>query len=198
MRQEEVVLFHSALGLRPAVHDVADRLRAEGHSVHTPDSFDGEIFESIEDGTRRRDEIGIPELMGRAMAAVADLPPDLVFAGFSMGTGAAESLAGTRPGARGAILMHGALDPAGIGLEAWPLVPVQIHYAEGDPLVDPTDVRALETAARASGAAVEVHVYDRVGHLFEDPSFAAHDAAAADLMLKRVLAFLRGLGTESR
>ena len=198
MRQEEVVLFHSALGLRPAVHDVADRLRAEGHSVHTPDSFDGEVFESIEDGTRRRDEIGIPELMRRAMAAVADLPPELVFAGFSMGTGAAESLAGTRPGARGAILMHGALDPAGIGLEAWPLVPVQIHYAEGDPLVDPTGVRALETAARASGAAVEVHVYDRVGHLFEDPSLAAHDAAAADLMLERVLAFLRGLRTGSR
>jgi dienelactone hydrolase len=187
MRQEEVVLFHSALGLRPAVHDVADRLRAEGHSVHTPDSFDGEVFESIEDGTRRRDEIGIPELMRRAMAAVADLPPELVFAGFSMGTGA-----------RGAILMHGALDPAGIGLEAWPLVPVQIHYAEGDPLVDPTGVRALETAARASGAAVEVHVYDRVGHLFEDPSLAAHDAAAADLMLERVLAFLRGLRTGSR
>src|SRR5918995_1152475 len=85
MRQEEVVLFHSALGLRPVVHDVADRLRAEGHSVHTPDSFDGEVFESIEDGTRRRDEIGIPELMRRAMAAVADLPPELVFAGFSMG-----------------------------------------------------------------------------------------------------------------
>jgi dienelactone hydrolase len=198
MAQEEVVLFHSALGLRPAVHDVADRLRAEGHIVHTPDSFDGEVFESIEDGTRRRDEIGIPELMRRAMVAVADLPPELVFAGFSMGTGAAESLAGTRPGARGAILMHGALDPAGIGLEAWPLVPVQIHYAEGDPLVDPTGVRALETAARASGAAVEVHVYDRVGHLFEDPSLPAHDAAAADLMLERVLAFLRGLGAGSR
>jgi dienelactone hydrolase len=198
MGQEEVVVFHSALGLRPAVHEFADRLRAEGHTVHTPDSFEGEVFDSLEDGMRRRDEIGIPELMRRAQVAVADLPPELVFASFSMGTGAAEALAGTRPGSRGAILMHGALDPASIGLEAWPLVPVQLHYAEGDPLVDPAAVGALETAARASGAPVEVHVYDRVGHLFEDASLAAHDAAAAELMLERVLAFLGGLETGSR
>jgi dienelactone hydrolase len=110
---QDVVLFHSALGLRPAVYEFADRLRAEGHTVHTPDSFEGEVFDSLEDGMRRRDEIGIPELMSRAQAAIADLP-GLVFAGFSMGTSAAESLAGTRPGTRGAILMHGALDPARI------------------------------------------------------------------------------------
>jgi hypothetical protein len=33
------------------------------------------------------------------------------FAGFSMGTGAAEVLAATRPGARGAVPMSGALGP---------------------------------------------------------------------------------------
>lgn len=198
MGQEEVVLFHSALGLRPAVHDFANRLRAEGHTVHTPDSFEGEVFDSIDDGTRRRDEIGIPVLMSRAQAAVAVLRPELVFAGFSMGTGAAEALAGTRPGARGAILMHGALDPAGIGLEAWPPVPVQMHYAQGDHLVDTAAVAALDTAARASGTQVDVHVYDRVGHLFEDSSLAAYDRVAAELMLERVLAFLDGLETGSR
>ena len=33
----EVVLFHSALGLRPGVTTAADRLRAAGHKVHAPD-----------------------------------------------------------------------------------------------------------------------------------------------------------------
>jgi hypothetical protein len=42
---------------------------------------------------------------------------------------------------------------------------------------------------------VEVRVYDRVGHLFEDAGVAAHDPAAAELMLERVLAFLDGLGS---
>jgi dienelactone hydrolase len=195
---QEVVLFHSALGLRPAVREFADRLRDAGHTVHTPDSFDGEVFENLEEGTRRRDALGVPELMVRARAAVAGLPAQIVLAGFSMGTGAAEYLAATRPGTRAAILMHGALAPAAIGLEAWPRVPIQMHYALKDPLVDVDQVWALEAAARASGVLVEVHVYDGVGHLFEDAGSPNHDPAATQLMLKRVLAFLDSLDDQSR
>jgi dienelactone hydrolase len=94
--------------------------------------------------------------------------------------------------------MHGALAPAAIGLEAWPKVPIQMHYAQEDPLVDVDQIRALATAARASGVPVEVHVYDGVGHLFEDPGSAYHDPAATRLMLERVLAFLDSLDDESR
>src|SRR5512132_489098 len=115
-----------------------------------------------------------------------------------MGTGAAEYLAATRPGTRGAILMHGALAPAAIGLEAWPKVPIQMHYAREDPLVDVDQVGALEAAARASEVPVEVDVYDGVGHLFEDAGSAHHDPAATRLMLERVLAFLDSLDGESR
>jgi dienelactone hydrolase len=128
--------------------------------------------------------------MARAQASVAELPSPVVFAGFSMGTGAAEFLAGTRPGASGAILMHGALAPAAMGLKAWPLVSVQLHYTQPDPLVDVDQIHAIEAAAQASGAPVEAHVYDRVGHLFEDAGLAGHDPVAAQLMLQRVLAFL--------
>jgi len=54
-----VVLFHSALGLRPAVHDFADALRAAGHEVHTPDYYDGETFDTVEDGVVKRDALGM-------------------------------------------------------------------------------------------------------------------------------------------
>jgi dienelactone hydrolase len=187
---EEVVLFHSALGLRPAVAEFAERLRRAGHVVHTPDSFDGRVFEDLGAGTAARDEIGIPELIGRAQAAVADLPAELVYAGFSMGTGAAELLAGTRPGARAAILMHGALAPAQIGVEAWPRVPIQVHYAKDDPGVDVGQIMALEAAARAAAVAAEIHVYEGVGHLFEDAGLPGHDPDLAELMTRRVVAFL--------
>lgn len=197
MGREEVVLFHSALGLRPAVVEFAQRLRAAGHTVHTPDSFDGRVFDDLDEGTINRDAIGIPELIARAQSAVADLPADVVFAGFSMGTGAAELLAGTRPGARGAILMHGALAPAEIGLEAWPRVPLQVHYAAGDPLVDVEQVRALESAALEAGVPAEVHVYDGLGHLFEDAGTTGHDPAAAQLLVERVLGFLGRLEESS-
>jgi dienelactone hydrolase len=195
---QEVVLFHSALGLRPAVQEFADHLRAESHTVHTPDSFVGEVFDDLEDGFRKRDALGIPELMERAQASVANLPSPIVLAGFSMGTGAAEFLAATRPGARGAILMHGALAPAAMGLEAWPQVSVQIHYAQDDPLVDVDQVRALEAAARGSGVSPEIHIYDGVGHLFEDAGLPGHDEAAAQLMSERVLAFLAKLEATAR
>lgn len=187
---QEVVAFHSVLGLRPAVRDFADRLREAGHVVHTPDAFDGETFDDLEEGVRRRDALGVPELIARAQSAVADLPAGLVFAGFSMGTGAAEFLAATRPGAHGLILMHGALAPAGIGVAGWPPVPVQMHYARGDPLVDAEQVQALEAAARTAGVPAEVHAYDHGGHLFEDPGAAGYDPSSARVMLDRVLAFL--------
>jgi dienelactone hydrolase len=189
MRQE-VVLFHSALGLRPAVSAFADQLRAAGHVVHTPDFFDGEVFDTLADGIVKRDRLGVPELIARAQSAVADLPPEIVLAGFSMGTGAAEFLAGTRPGARGVVLMHGAFAPVSFGIDPWPHVPVQAHYASGDPGVDVDGVAALESAARAVDAPIDVHIYDRGGHLFEDSDYEGYDARSAQLMMERVLEFL--------
>jgi dienelactone hydrolase len=107
-----------------------------------------------------------------------------------MGTGAAEFLAGRRPGARAAILMHGAFTPARFGIEPWPAVPAQLNYATGDAEVDAGEIAALEAAVRAAGANVEVHAYDRGGHLFEDPDFGGYDPDSASLMTERVLTFL--------
>jgi dienelactone hydrolase len=191
---KQIVLFHSACGLRPAVRELAARLTAAGHQVHTPDLFEGRTFDDVAEGTRYRDSIGIPTLIERAQAAVAKLPADLVYAGQSMGTGPAELLAGTRPGARGAILMHGAFAPADYGIAAWPAtVPVQVHHAKADPLIVPDDIAALEASARKAGARAEVHVYQRGGHLFEDPGLPGYDAESARLELDRVLKFLAEL-----
>ena len=46
----EVLLFHHAQGLTPGVRAFADELRAAGHTVHTPDLFDGRTFASIDEG----------------------------------------------------------------------------------------------------------------------------------------------------
>ena len=50
VRMAEVVLFHSVLGLRPGVIAAGDRLRVAGHKVHTPDLYDGEVFDDLDDG----------------------------------------------------------------------------------------------------------------------------------------------------
>ncbi|MCA9488599.1 MAG: dienelactone hydrolase family protein [Myxococcales bacterium] len=180
-----IVLFHSALGLRPAVHRFADALRADGHVVHTPDLFDGEVFDRLEDGVAKRDALGIPALMGRAAQAVAELPADVVYAGFSMGAASAEWLAATRPGARGAILMHAALPLAAMGVASWPEgVPVQVHATEGDPWVDAGVLAELEAGG------FEVHRYPGEGHLFADEDAPEHDPQSAVRLLAEVRRFL--------
>jgi len=191
---QEIVLFHSALGLRPAVLEFAERLRAAGHRVHTPDSFDGQVFESLENGVRKRDALGIPELMRRANAAVSALPDALVFAGFSMGTGSAEYLAATRPGAKAAVLMHGAIAPAKVAVHAWPRsVLVQVHYAKDDPWVDPNEVSALAAAVKASGGKIDVYTYPHGGHLFADKGLTDYSSESAWVMTERLLEFLARL-----
>src|SRR3712207_1661705 len=192
----EVVLFHSVLGLRPGVTAAADRLRAAGHTVHTPDLYEGEVFDDLEAGSRKDEALGYQEIARRAREAVAGLPEGLVFAGFSLGAVHAELLAASRPGALGAVLMHGAVPVEGLneffGVERWPEgVPVQVHYATDDPWVDAEgEVAPLGDAVRGTGAAFEEHAYPGSGHLFADPDLPEYDRASSEEMWRRVLAFL--------
>ena len=195
----EVVLFHSVLGLRPGVRRWAERLRAAGHTVHTPDLYDGEVYEDMESGMRKVERIGgIEGLIARSHAAVDALPRELVYAGFSNGGGSAELLALTRPGAHGAVLMHAALPVEAFGADAWPNgVPVQVHYAAGDPFRDPPAVEALASAVAASGSTLESWEYPGSGHLFADPDLPDYEAASAERMLQRVLDFLERIAARS-
>lgn len=190
---EHIVLFHSALGLRPAVKEFADRLSAAGHIVHTPDLYDGEVFDDLETGMKKRESLGTQELAMRAQDAVADLPANLAYVGFSMGAAAAEMLAGTRPGARAAVLIHGALSPTAMGLQRWPAVPVQVHHAADDPLVDQDEVTSLGYAVWAADVTFDEHVYDGAPHLFEDRELEPGYEDFAEGMLQRVLSFLDDL-----
>jgi len=173
----------------------ADRLRAAGHTVHAPDYYDGEVFDDLDDGLRKRDALGNAEIVRKAREAVSGLPAGLVYAGFSLGAVPAELLAASRPGALGAVLMHGAVPVEGFsefGIDRWPEgVPVQVHYAAGDPWVEAEEeVAPLGDAVRGAGAAFEEHAYPGSGHLFADPDLPEYDRASSEEMWRRVLAFL--------
>lgn len=183
-----IVLFHSGLGLRPHVLAWKRALEAEGHHVHTPDLYDGEVFDDLQRGIEKRDQLGIAELSRRASAAVADLPTDLIYAGFSLGAASAQALALTRPGARGLVMMHAALPLSAFGMSEWPAqLPAQFHAATSDPWVDLMVVESLETAAPPG--ALEVFKYPGDAHLFADDGHVDHDTEMASTMLERVKAF---------
>jgi dienelactone hydrolase len=192
----EVVLFHSVLGLSPGVFSAAERLRAAGYTIHTPDFFDGEVFDDLEEGMRKEEALGFQEIARRARDSVAGLPEGLVFCGFSLGAVHAEALAASRPGALGAVLMAGAVPVEALeeyfGIERWPEgVPVQVHYAEDDPWVEAEEeVVPLGEAVRGAGAAFEAHSYPGSGHLFFEPGVPEYDIASSEKMWERVLDFL--------
>src|SRR3712207_3282135 len=105
----EVVLFHHAQGLTDGVVAFADDLRADGHVVHTPDLYEGNTFTELDDGIAYAREVGFDAVRDRGRDAAAALPDEVVYAGFSLGAMPAQMLAQTRPGARGAVLMHAAI-----------------------------------------------------------------------------------------
>jgi dienelactone hydrolase len=187
----DVVLFHHAQGLTPGVAAFADGLRRAGHTVHTPDLFDGRTFASIDEGMAYAQEIGFPDgVIDRGDRAVAELPRGLVYAGFSLGVLPAQKLAQTRSGARGALLCYSCVPVSAFG-SAWPAgVPVQVHGMDRDPVfVDEGDLDAArELVAEADDG--ELFLYPGDQHYFADSSLPSYDADATALMTQRMLAFL--------
>jgi dienelactone hydrolase len=187
----EVVLFHHAQGLTAGVLEFAAELRGAGHTLHTPDIYDGETFGDLEAGVSHAREVGFDTLTERARKAAEALPAHIVYAGMSMGVGPAQMLAQTRAGAKGAILMYGALPASEFG-GRWPQgVPLQIHAMQDDPWFKEDAEAARELAGLAGG---ELFLYPGDRHLFADNSLADFDELAASLLKQRVLEFLDRTG----
>src|SRR3954469_18280588 len=100
----EILLFHHAQGQTRGFLAFADELRDAGHVVHTPDLYDGNTFDDLDEGVGYAREVGFGTILERGQAAAHDLPSELVYVGFSLGAMPAQMLAQTRPGARGAVL----------------------------------------------------------------------------------------------
>ncbi len=188
----EILMFHHAQGLTAGLIAFADELRAAGHTVHTPDLFDGRTFASIDEGMAFIGEQGFETVQARGVRLADDYPAELVYAGFSFGVTIAQQLAQARPGARGALLFYSAIPITGEwAFGPWPTgVPVQIHGMDNDPyFVGEGDVDAArEIVATVNDG--ELFLYPGDQHYFADSSLPSYDAQATALLTKRVLEFL--------
>lgn len=186
----EVLVFHHGQGLTPGVRGFAERLRRAGHTVHTPDLYQGRVFDDLEQGVAYAESVGFDTITARGTAAAEAMPAELVYVGISLGVLPAQKLAQTRPGARGALLLEACLPVSQFGT-AWPdTVPVQVHGMAADPFFagegDADAARALvETVTDA-----ELFLYPGDRHLFTDSSLPSYDAPAATQVTDRVLGFL--------
>jgi dienelactone hydrolase len=182
----ELLLFHHAQGLTAGCLSFADELRAAGHLVHAPDLYEGKTFTELADGVGYAEQIGFDTVIERGRLAAESLPNEIVYAGFSLGVLPAQMLAQTRPGAKGALLLHASIPISEFG-GTWPNgVPLQIHTMEADELGDVDVARQLAQTIDSA----ELFVYPGDRHLFADNSLPDYDESAATLLKQHVLSFL--------
>jgi dienelactone hydrolase len=187
----EILLFHHAQGLTRGCLSFADQLRGAGHVVHTPDLYEGKIFNELTDGVHHAQEIGFETIIERGRLAAGGLPNRIVYAGFSLGVLPAQMLAQTKQGATGALLFHSCVPTSAFG-SPWPHgVPLQIHMMEADaealpPNEDLDAARQLDETVESA----ELFLYPGDRHLFADNSLPDYDQDAAGLLMERVLGFL--------
>lgn len=193
----DIVLFHHVQGLTDGLRAFADLLRTDGHTVHTPDLFDGHTFERIDDGLAFRQGLDEAAIDRQVDELVAALPDRLVYSGFSWGVMHAQRLAQTRPGARGALLFDGCLPVTGEwAVGPWPAgVPVQIHGMDRDRyFAFEGDLDAArEIVATVGPEIAELFTYPGDAHLFADSSLRSYDPEAAVLATDRARRFLKQL-----
>jgi dienelactone hydrolase len=187
----ELLLFHHAQGLTAGCLSFADELRAAGHVVHAPDLYDGKTFAELADGVGYAEQVGFDTIIERGRLAADGLPTNIVYAGLSLGVLPAQMLAQTRPGAKGALLIHSCVPPSEFD-SPWPRgVPVQIHLMDADewalpPNEDLDAARQLDQTVESA----ELFLYPGERHLFADDSLPDYDEGAATLLRQRVLGFL--------
>jgi dienelactone hydrolase len=186
----EILLFHHAQGQTQGFLAFADVLRAAGHLVHAPDLYDGKTFAELAEGVSYAEQVGFDVIIERGAAAAEGLRAEIVYAGFSLGALPAQMLTQTRPGAQGALLLHGCV-PTSTFDTPWPEgVPLQIHTMEADEWVELDVAHDLVDGIENA----ELFVYPGDGHLFADSSLSDFDEEAAALLNERCLVFLRGVG----
>ena len=183
-----VIVFHSVLGVRTSILDFCQKLENHGHHVNCVDLYDGKSFDDMQEAYDHFVSIGIPGMMERTLRYTRDLPGDAVYIGFSNGGASALLLAGTKPGAKGCVLIHAAMPITALGIEKWPAaVPVEVHYAKVDPWKEVDGILQLEKEVKASGASYAYHEYPIEGHLFTDAALPEYHRESSDRVFQRVL-----------
>ena len=192
-----VLVLHAWWGLTSVFTDVCDRLAAEGFVALAPSLYAGEATAAtIAEAEILRDEhdraaADVEAIVRAAVDQLRGLPAvtgaQIGVIGFSLGAYWALHLSQVRPDdVNAVVVIYGTDDGDYRTAQAAYLG----HFAEDDAFEPVEAVRALEARIRAEGREVTFHVYPGTGHWFVEPDRPEYDAAAADLVWERTLAFL--------
>ncbi len=194
-----VLVLHAWWGLTPDFTGVCGRLAAAGFAALAPELYAGgatattiaeaEALRDAHDAAAAEVEAVIQAAVEqlRGLPAVSDERIGVI--GFSLGAYWALLLSQARPDDVAAVVTVYGTDDGDYGTARAAYLG---HFAEHDEYEPLEAVRALEEKIRAAGREVTFHVYPGAGHWFVEPGQPrVYDAAAAELVWERTLAFLR-------
>ena len=190
----EVLFFHHAQGQTAGFHAFADELRRAGHTVHTPDLYDGHTFATLDEGMAYAEEVGFGEIIERGVRAADELPERARLRRLlARGGAGAEARPDPSGRARGAAVL---LLRARLG--------VRVVVAGGRAGADPRHGRRPDLRrrgrhrrrprARRVDRARRAVPLPRRAALVRRRSLPGYDESAATLLTQRVLAFLEERG----
>lgn len=186
-----LLLLHAWWGLNKDVLARAERLRADGFEVLSPDLFGGKVATTIEQAQAQtaaesEHEAEITRMVEAAFADLSKRADRIAVVAWSFGCWYAWKLGIAHPDAlRGLVLFYG----IGPNEPAAPAVPVLAHYAEHDPYEDLAFARTVEKEMRQAGSDITVELYPGTKHWFDEPSRPEFDGAASGLAWRRNAAF---------
>lgn len=193
----QALIFHSVLGVRAGVTDLADALSAAGHTPVVVDQYDGRVFDAYEPAGAYMESVGLPALMSGALEEAKGVTGPFVAVGFSNGAGMAEWVAANRPEDALGVVMVGGGIPMRFLEATWPPgVPGQVHVTAEDPFHEEDrqfDDELQDDVEHAGGEFAFVE-YQGAGHLFSDPTFSEYQPEEARILTRRVIEFVDRVG----
>lgn len=191
-----ILVLHAWWGLTPDFTAVCDRLAENGFVALAPELYlGGATATTIPEAeallTSQDEATVVGPIVHAAAAQLRNLSysdsGSLGVIGFSMGAYWALYLAQAFPDDFGAVVaVYGTNDDDFAASNAAFLG----HFAEVDEYEPLEGVQALEARIRDAGKAGTFHIYPGTKHWFFEPSRPEYDAAAAELVWARTLAFL--------
>ncbi|KQP21540.1 dienelactone hydrolase family protein [Pseudorhodoferax sp. Leaf267] len=195
-RLPAVLVVHENRGLNPHIEDIARRVALDGFMAFAPDAltplggYPGDEdkaraeFAKLDQGKTREDFLAATAWL----RARADGNGKLGVVGFCYGGGMAHWLATRLPDLQAAVPFYGNSPPPEEAARV--KAPLQVHLAAVDERINAA-WPAYEAALKAAGARVEVHHYPGTQHGFNNDTTPRYDAAAAQQVWARTVAFFK-------
>jgi carboxymethylenebutenolidase len=187
-----LLVLHAWWGLKPFFKDLCDRLAEQGFTTLAPDLFQGQIAETIE-AAEKLVKTSDDQVIGETVIAARDHLQALTkgkigVMGFSFGAAWSLVAAMRDPDKIAAtVLFYGVYEVDFSKVRSRILG----HYSDRDEWEPLEGAQEMESAMKAAGLDVTLHIYPGVSHWFVESDRPEYDPAAAQLAWERTFAFLK-------